>query len=199
MDLIGIGGRVAELRTRHGISGRALADALGISRGYLSRVENGRQVPSIVILDRIAQHFGVELGYFFEAASTGEVATQPSIDRFAADFPPQATFAYEALCTSRSHKLAHPFLALFRPATRTQVAIHVAEYFRYVISGRVVFHYDGGRYPLGPGDVIYYDATVAHEIETVGSEPAKVLTLFIKPAQQAAAATRAPVVIEGHL
>jgi transcriptional regulator with XRE-family HTH domain len=198
MDLIGIGARLAELRARHGVSARALADAVGISRGYLSRVENGRQVPSIVILDRIAQRFGIELGFFFETASTGEVAAQSAIDRIASEFPPQATFVYEALCTSRSHKLAHPFLALFRPGTRTQVAIHGAEYFRYVIAGRVKFHYDGERYPLGPGDAIYYDATVAHEIEGIGDEPARILTIFIKPAQHAAA-TRAPVVIEGHL
>jgi transcriptional regulator with XRE-family HTH domain len=198
MDLIGIGARLAALRARHGVSGRALADEVGISRGYLSRVENGRQVPSIVILDRIAQRFGVELGYFFEAASTGEVATQSGVDRYVAAFPPEATFIYEALCTSRSHKLAHPFMALFKPGTRTQVAIHGAEYLRYVIAGRIVLHYDGERYPLEPGDVVYYDATVAHEIETLGGEPARVLTLFVKPAQHAGA-TRAPAIIEGHV
>src|SRR4051794_15943800 len=99
MDLIGIGSRLAELRARHRVSGRALADAVGISRGYLSRVENGRQVPSIVILDRIAQRFGIDLGYFFQAGSTGEVATQSGIDDLGGDFPPQATFIYEALCT----------------------------------------------------------------------------------------------------
>ena len=50
MDLIAMGSKLAELRRLHKVSASALAEAVGISRGYLSRVENGRQVPSLVIL-----------------------------------------------------------------------------------------------------------------------------------------------------
>ncbi len=180
MDLVAIGSKLAALRTMHGVSATALAGAVGISRGYLSRVENGRQVPSLIILDTIAQKFGIELGYFFNKSSTGQVATSPAVDRAENEFPPETTFAYEALCTRRSHKLAQPFLGFFRPRTRTRVAAHSAEYFRYVIAGRVTLHYEGERYDLAAGDAIYYDATSAHEIECVSQTPARVITLFIK-------------------
>jgi transcriptional regulator with XRE-family HTH domain len=198
MDLIAIGSKLADLRALHGVSATTLAEAVGISRGYLSRLENGRQVPSLVILDAIAQKFGIELDYFFNASSTGQVAFQKAVDCTESDFPSKTTFTYEALCTRRSHKLAQPFIAFFRPHTRTQVAVHNAEYFRYVIAGRVVLHYGGERYELSPGDAIYYDATSAHEIECVSHAAARVITLFIKPSLLAGSSSRG-VTIEGHL
>jgi transcriptional regulator with XRE-family HTH domain len=198
VDLIAIGSKLADLRAMHGVSASTLAESVGISRGYLSRVENGRQVPSLVILDAIAQKFGTELGYFFNANSTGQVAKHSAVDRAESDFPPRATFTYEALCTQRNHKLAQPFLAFFRPNTWTRVAVHAAEYFRYLIAGRLVLHYEGERYPLSEGDAIYYDATAAHEIECVSDIPAKAITIFVKRSLLSASDGR-PVTIEGHL
>lgn len=186
------------MRALHGVSASALADAVGISRGYLSRLENGWQVPSLVTLDAIAQRFGIELGYFFNASSQGQVAVQPGLGEAENEFPPEATFTYEALCTGRSHKLAHPFLAFFRPRTRTRVAVHAAEYFRYVVAGHLVLHYEGERYELSPGDAVYYDATVAHEFECDSDTPGKAITLFIKPSQFPVANARLAT-IEGHL
>jgi transcriptional regulator with XRE-family HTH domain len=198
VDLLAIGSKIAALRSRHGVSASALADVVGVSRGYLSRVENGRQVPSLVLLDAIAGEFGAELGDFFDTSSTGQVALHPAVDRAECAIPPKATFAYEALCTQRSHKRAPPFLAFFRPGTRTRVAVHDAEYFRYVLAGRVVLHYDGERHELSAGDSIYYDASLAHEFECIGPAVARVITLFVKR-------TLVPVAnghdlkLEGHL
>jgi transcriptional regulator with XRE-family HTH domain len=197
VDLVAIGSKVAELRAMHGVSAESLAETIGISRGYLSRVENGRQVPSLVILDAIAQKFGIEVASFFDTSSMGQVAVHPGVDHTESDFPPKATFTYEALCKGR-HKRALPFLAFFRAGTRTRVAIHDAEYFRYVIAGRLVLHYDGVRYELSTGDAIYYDATSPHELECVGATPAKVITLFVKPSLFPVMNGQ-PMTIEGHL
>jgi len=208
VSLQDIGPKIAKLREANGISSIELADAVGISRGYLSRIENGRQVPSLVIIDAIARKFGVDLDYFFSTTSHGEVAMHAGIFDAVNSLPPHATFTYEALCTERLHKLAQPFLAMFRPGTRTKVAVHAAEYFRYVISGQIALHYKDERYVLSAGDAIYYDASAAQEIECLSSEPAKVLTIYAKPSVFGAAvvsqrsygaAAGRPIVIEGHL
>lgn len=180
MDLVAIGSRIAELRTARGVSAESLAKSVGISRGYLSRVENGRQVPSLVILDSIAQQFGIELGAFFESSSIGEVAVHPAADRTECEFPSKATFTYEPLCIRRDHKRALPFIAFFRPHARTRIAVHDAEYFRYVVAGRITLFYRNERYDLAAGDAVYYDATSPHEIECTSAAPAKVITLFVK-------------------
>ena len=96
VDLIAMGSKLAELRRLHKVSASALAEAVGISRGYLSRVENGRQVPSLVIY-AIAQKFGVELDYFFGSSSLGQVAVHRAVSSVENSFPPKSTFTYE-LC-----------------------------------------------------------------------------------------------------
>jgi transcriptional regulator with XRE-family HTH domain len=198
VDLKALGSRLAKLREQRGMSGSELAERMGISRGYLSRVENGRQVPSIVLLDAIAQIFGVQLDYFFSGTSEGHVVVQRKAAAAAGRIPAKATFAYEALCKARAHKLAQPFMAVFRPQTRTRVAVHEAEYFRYVIEGRLVLHYQGERHELSAGDAVYYDASSDHEIECLGETPCKAVTLYIKPSTAGAARTASDT-IEGHI
>jgi len=208
LDLKDIGSKIARLREANGISAGVLAKTIGISRGYLSRVENGHQVPSLVILDAVVREFGLELDYFFSGSSTGEVSVHSGAGSAVTGIPPKATFSYEALCGSRRHKLAQPFVAIFRPGAVTKVAIHDAEYFRYVLEGRIIFRFKGETHDLKAGDAIYHDATAGQEIECVGKTPAKLLTIFVKPAQLGAAAMHAgrlsadpgrAMVLEGHL
>lgn len=191
-----VGAKIASLREAHGLSAADVAAAAGISRGYLSRLENGHQVPSLVILDAIAQRFGVGLGYLFEARSNCQVAVQKGIDKLDNQIPDEASFAYEALCTQRAHKLVDPFLATFRPESRTKVAAHDAEYFRYLIAGRLILHYADRRYDIQQGDSIYYDASEAHELECPGEVAAKAVTLYVKAPPFSRNAQ--PTIVEGH-
>jgi transcriptional regulator with XRE-family HTH domain len=50
-----IGARIKEARTTAGLSQQAVADAAGINREYLSRVERGTENVSILTLARIAE------------------------------------------------------------------------------------------------------------------------------------------------
>jgi len=198
MDLVSLGQKIARLRETRGFSSGSLAERIGISRGYLSRVENGRQVPSIVILDAIGQFFEVGLDYFFAGDSNGHVAVQRAVVDIPSTIPENATFIYEALCQERGHKVARPFMAIFKPHSRTQVAVHDAEYFRFIVEGSLSLHYESQVYPLGAGDAVYYDATVAHELECTSDVQCKVLTIFAKPATFGAPSLKAAMV-EGHL
>ncbi len=74
MDLVRVGQRVSRLREGLGVSASALAKHIGISRGYLSRLENGRQLPSFPLLDAIGQFFGGERVEVFTLESIGQVA-----------------------------------------------------------------------------------------------------------------------------
>lgn len=182
MDLGRIGRRLTELREAHGVSATALAEKIGISRSYLSRLENGHQIPSISVLDAVAESFDVELEYFFTSGPRGRVVVDRNVGDAAGMIPKGATFAYEAICRQRGRKLIHPVMAIFAPHLRTSVASHNVEYFRYIIGGNLTLYYSGQSYAVGPGDAIYYDATIAHQIECTSDVPCRALTLFAKPA-----------------
>lgn len=58
---IRIGQRVGELREQAGFSKSALADASGLSRQYLTKIEFGNANPTAAALSRIAAALGVTL------------------------------------------------------------------------------------------------------------------------------------------
>jgi len=56
-----IGTRVRNLRTRHRYSLERLANLAGVSRAMLSQIENGQSVPTIVLLNKVADALDVPL------------------------------------------------------------------------------------------------------------------------------------------
>jgi transcriptional regulator with XRE-family HTH domain len=50
-----------------------LADELGISRGYIGDIENGRTYPNYVLLNKIAEACGVPFDYFGDKPSLGRI------------------------------------------------------------------------------------------------------------------------------
>lgn len=54
--------RLKALRIKRGMSQEALAKKAGISRGYLLRLEAGRQDPSLSTLQKLAKAFKVKVG-----------------------------------------------------------------------------------------------------------------------------------------
>lgn len=60
-----LGARIKELRKNIGISQESLAEAARTSSVYLSRIEAGKQKPSINTLDKLANAMNVPLSLFF--------------------------------------------------------------------------------------------------------------------------------------
>lgn len=60
------GMRVKELRTLRKLSQEQLAEKVGISPKYMSRIETGQQFPSIDIIVKLAKALQAELKDFFE-------------------------------------------------------------------------------------------------------------------------------------
>ena len=60
-----IGAWLRQLREQKGLSQADIEKATGLLRGYISRVENGRTVPSLETLERLAAALGMPLYQFF--------------------------------------------------------------------------------------------------------------------------------------
>ncbi|MGG7059880.1 helix-turn-helix domain-containing protein [Clostridium tertium] len=62
-----VGSRIAEIRNRKGISLSKLSRESGVSKGYLSELENGiKENPNIEILDKIAKALDISVSDLFE-------------------------------------------------------------------------------------------------------------------------------------
>lgn len=63
--------RIKELRTERGWSVQALADAVGLSKSYVSDLENGKRRASDYRLEKFAQAFGVSIFDLIDDGSVG--------------------------------------------------------------------------------------------------------------------------------
>jgi transcriptional regulator with XRE-family HTH domain len=62
--------RLCQLRTARGLTQLELGERVGLAFTYISRLENGRVVPSIALLERLARGLEIEVYQFFLGAGT---------------------------------------------------------------------------------------------------------------------------------
>ena len=60
-----LGGRIRNLRRRHGLSQEDLADRAGLHWTYVSDLERGQQTPTVDVVNRLARALGMTLAKFF--------------------------------------------------------------------------------------------------------------------------------------
>lgn len=72
-DYSWIGKRLRQLRRERGLTGRDIANAVGIGQSTISQIETYRQLPNIQTLDAICQALGITLADFFAVDSREEI------------------------------------------------------------------------------------------------------------------------------
>ena len=86
---IDVGVKLREIRTKRGLSIRALAKIAGLNFNTLSLIENKKSSPSVSTLNQLAQALEVPITAFFEAESP-----QPEVVFQIAGERPQANFSH---------------------------------------------------------------------------------------------------------
>lgn len=61
-----LGQRIKEIRKAKGLTQEKLAEIIEMETGSLSAIESGRHFPSLLTLEKIANHFDVQLQVFFD-------------------------------------------------------------------------------------------------------------------------------------
>jgi immF control region 10 kDa protein len=63
---MGIGAEIKSKRAEKGYTQDELAAAVGISRNYISDLENERYIPSVKTLSKLAKELGMDLNFLME-------------------------------------------------------------------------------------------------------------------------------------
>lgn len=80
--MIEIGNRIREIRERKGETLRLTAESIEVSHAHLSKIENGKNMPSVEVLDKLANHFDVPVGYFFGEEQSIEELKEKKVIEF---------------------------------------------------------------------------------------------------------------------
>lgn len=165
-----VGPRLRRLRTERGVTLAALAEATGISKSTLSRLESGGRRPSLELLLPIAQAHQVPLDELVGAPEVGDPRVR---------LRPQLTHGMTVLPLTRQPGPLQAFKMVL-PAERSEPdpVTHEGYEWLYVLAGRLRLVLAEHDLELGSGEAAEFDTRLPHWFGSAGGGPVEVLSLF---------------------
>ncbi len=179
-----IGARVRQLRAGRTVTLEQLAAEVGVTKGQLSRIENGKVSVPVSTLTRIAAALGVSPGAFFQSAEA----------------KPRAKFVSKKqrrVTVGRGSKLGHfyeslaydlPFEKAFEPYLMTieekkidpaqNVFKHPGHELLFMLEGKMDYRHADEIYHLEPGDSLFFDGAIEHGPVQVWGVPVRFLSII---------------------
>ena len=168
-----IADKLRTLRLRRSMGLAQLAEHTGLSQAMLSRLENGRLVPTLPTLTRIAMVFSVGLDYFFtDPRKRHVVAVVRRNERKVFPSDPKAKtvpWHFESLDFRANERKLNGFLAHFHPLAPEKVVPHhhPGVELLYLIEGKLEMTVGTEKYQLAEGDAIYFDSLQKHSYRSL--------------------------------
>ena len=179
-----IGKRIKALRTAKGTTLEQLARQTGFTKGYLSKVEKSEKAPPVSTLGTIARAFNTTISTLL-----GEESPSVSLSLVRKNEAPLIArdgtafgYAYEAMAYKYSNKVMEPFILTLpmNPKKRT-IYQHEGEEILFVIQGRMKFTHGSETVIANTGDCVYFDSSIPHFGETIGTPEVKCFMVICNP------------------
>lgn len=182
--IIGIGKKIRTIRKEKNLYASEIARRANVSNGLISRIENGRTVPSVPVLLAIISALEVDPAEFFERLNpqstfkyliirSGEYETIEKEDN-ATGFKYDLIFGKERNISGFEVVL----LNLEPNCSRDMVETDAYE-FKYMLSGMCDYLIDDEKITLETGDSIIFDGRLPHVPLNPYSEPAKMMVFYL--------------------
>ena len=160
-----------------------VSELSGISRGMLSRIENGQATPSLDTLFRLSKTLGISMSNLFKDfdAPEGDANFVPKGEGM--DVARRGTkrgHVYELLSYDRGpKKLFEPLLITLDDESEVFPRFqHNGTEFIYMLKGKMDYRHGKQIYRLKPGDALTFDGNIPHGPEALISVPIKFLTII---------------------
>lgn len=182
-----IGTKLRHLRLRKKIALVDLGKHTGLSASMLSQLENGKLIPTLPTLARIAAVFDVGLEFFF-----GEKRQKKSFSVIRGSerlrFPetpdnPQPAYFFEVLAYGATDKTVSAYLAEFPAASTVNPHEHQHDgsEFVHVLGGTLAINYQSNEHILEAGDSVYFDSSEPHSYLGKSQEAARAIVVTTPP------------------
>lgn len=182
-----IGAKLRHLRLRKKIALVDLGKHTGLSASMLSQLENGKLIPTLPTLARIATVFDVGLEFFFgEKRQKKDFAVIRSRERIRFPEEPEISvpsYYFEVLAYGATEKLISAYLADFPllPGSTGREHQHEGREFIHVLSGALAINYQSNEHVLEAGDSVYFDSSEPHSYNGRSQEAARAIVVTTPP------------------
>jgi transcriptional regulator with XRE-family HTH domain len=183
-----IGARIKKLRQARELSLEEIASRTGLDADFLKAVEHDSTYPSLGPLLKISRALGTRLGTFLD----DRISQDPLIIRLQERQEELNTHKgkgqpvshrFFSLGRGKNDRHMEPFFVRLMPEQNGDrpFSSHEGEEFIVVQAGRVQVTYGDATYTLEPGDSIYYNSIVPHDVACLGNEPAEIYAVLYIP------------------
>lgn len=175
-----IGRKIRDLRLRRGLTVHQLATASGLSKGFISQLENGITAPSIASLTGLASVLDTSIAYLVAPDSEAMCVVRRS-ERRRIEVGGNAS-RVESLTPATVRNL-DVVIAELPPGLSAgdKMHYHQGEEFLMCIEGRIRVTCAGQVAELDEGDAAHFDGRAPHAVENVGDRTAR-LIIVVTPA-----------------
>ena len=182
---IQIGRKIRALRTERNVTIDQLAMEVKLTKGQVSKIENGKVSSPVSTLTRIAVALSVEPGYFFQtidANSPQAVLVRKSERRVIVGRGTKLGHSYESLAYGLPFKKDfEPYLMRIEEhdlKPDKNVFRHPGHELLFMLKGRMDYRHGGLVYHLEPGDSLFFDGNLEHGPLRIYHPPAEFLSII---------------------
>jgi transcriptional regulator with XRE-family HTH domain len=180
-----LGSQIRELRLKKNYTLQDVAAKTGLSKPFLSQIENDHVGPPVATLLKLARAFNVSLAHFFqEEVGSDKIAITRHNERLRVEKRPhhrkgEVNYVYEALETKKTNKRMEPFLVEFPVQDTSEMVFmnHNGEEFLHVLEGTLEFRSVARVEVLESGDSIYFESDLSHSFRCLGEKAARAIVV----------------------
>ena len=192
MDLVNISQKIRTVRKKQNMTVAMLAEKSGLSKGFISRLENFRINASIKALVRISDALGISMSdlfsdseessveYLFGHIDEGEKVVRNESDKYG--------LSYFSLAYKKTNRRLEPFLIEYSPSKRQRrFLMHEADEFYLLLEGEVIFCIgdDANCRKMSSGDTLYLSRNLPHCVYLAeGCDYARSIVVYDKDASE---------------
>jgi transcriptional regulator with XRE-family HTH domain len=167
-------------RKGQGLTLQQLADQCGLSQPFLSQLENGKAMPSLLALHQVAAALETTAQALLDLQQRTDVSLVRGQDTRCFELSSGATVCF--LVEGPDHQM-EPNLITAQPGAKSGCELeHAGEEMVHVIEGTVeITLRDKPPTQLNTGDTLTYPATIPHEWRIVGEQQARFLIVSSPP------------------
>src|SRR5215467_8283123 len=182
-----IGQKLRALRLRRSMGLTQLGQRTGLSPALVSKIENGKLVPTIATLLRIANVFDVTLDHFFQNEHRRRIIAIKRKQHRESSAQPrpvsEAGYDLTRLDLGLGDRKFQPYLAEFAasPESAGRPHMHQGFEFVHVLAGKLQLTIGSDDNVLEPGDSIYFDSNLRHSYRCLGQETCRAFMVLAYP------------------
>jgi transcriptional regulator with XRE-family HTH domain len=158
--------KIREARRSKRYTLEQLAQMIGLTKGYLSRIERSDKVPPFATVQLIADALGLDITELLGKNADHMDSRNISIFRNTDNLNDEGAendpiYSFKPLIHEYRNKYMSPFLFKIKIGT-SNVMKHDSEEFVFVIDGEIELNYEGKTYLIKKGDSFYLDSRLNH-------------------------------------